>query len=121
MAASPQIPDVKLMTILACKEQLRIGAVLEHLGCAPFAGDHGVETQMPPEVIGEVLRSSREFPLSPNFKCFGVHDENSARSIAVSRAESIEIDTIRSAVGSVWPAIPGAACNRFGVDDFHDF
>ena len=78
MAALGQIPDVQLMTVAALEEDLGIDAVLDHLGRAPLAADHGVVTEVPPEVIGEILRATVELPAAADLEGVVIHDEDPA-------------------------------------------
>src|SRR5262249_2748005 len=64
MPSTTQIPDMNAAPIFATEENLRFQPFLKHVGSPPFAGDHRVVTEMPPEVIGQVLWSPVHFPLS---------------------------------------------------------
>src|SRR5262245_18453655 len=108
------------MAVLASEQQIGADAVIEHAWRGPFAGNHGVETQMTPEVIRQVLRSSLEFPLSSNIKGFRIHDENPSGTLPIGGTQRVQINSIRSAVSSVRPAITGATCDRLRFDDLHD-
>ena len=45
-----------------------------------------------------------------------VDDENSARRVSVGRAEGANVDSIRTAVNGVRPAVPGAVRDLLGLD-----
>src|SRR5436190_921418 len=53
--ATAEVPHMQLMAVAACQQNLRVQAVLDHVGRAPLAGDHGVAAQVPPEVVGQLL------------------------------------------------------------------
>src|SRR3546814_19847336 len=57
VAPPAQIPDMQLVAILAAKQQFGVEAVLAHVRLAPFSGDNGFVSEMPPQIVGEMLRS----------------------------------------------------------------
>src|SRR5437899_12371815 len=74
---------------------------------------------MPPEVIGKVLRTAIFFPAALDLEGLGIHNKNSTRATAVSSADCINVNPVRSTVRSVRPAVPGALQHGLGLDDFY--
>src|ERR1700761_664827 len=101
MTSLVQVPDMNLVAILAGQQQLRVGAVLDHVRRTPFRGDHGVVSEVPPEVVGELLRAAILFPGSLQFEGVSVHQENAARAVSAGRPECAAIDTVRSTVNGM--------------------
>ena len=62
MLARVQIPEVQPAAVFGAEQHLGNQAVLEGIGRAPLAGHHGVVTEMPPGVIGELLRAAIHLP-----------------------------------------------------------
>src|SRR6516225_10164198 len=62
MTALVQVPDVNLITILATQQQLRVDAVFYHVRRAPFGRNHRVVSQVPPEVVSQLLWATMLFP-----------------------------------------------------------
>src|SRR4029453_12794049 len=81
----------------------------------PLAGDHRVVTEVPPEVVRQLLRSTIFLPRSFDLECFGVEDEDATRAVAGRVAQRVDVDAIWPAVGGVRAAIAGLA------DDFLSF
>jgi hypothetical protein len=84
MPATAQIPHVQPVAVAASHKYLGIQSPLDHVGCAPLAGDHGVVAQVPPEVVSEVLRTALDLPASQRLEGIVVHDEDAARSLVVA-------------------------------------
>jgi hypothetical protein len=78
--APAQVPDVELMAVLA--EQIGIDATLDHVGRAPFAGNERVMPEVPPEVVGQILRTAVCFPVAFDGEILVVEHEDAARSVA---------------------------------------
>ncbi len=116
VAPAAQIPHVQGVPVLACEEQVRIRAILHHIGGAPLAGDHGVVAQMPVEVIREVLRSAAFLPGPRDVEGLVVQDEDPTWPLAVWGAEGIHVDPVGPAVRGVGRAVPDAAGNRLCLD-----
>src|SRR5437879_11981005 len=74
---------------------------------------------MPPEVVGKVLRTTVFLPTALDLEGLGIHNKNSPRAAAVSGADCIHVNAIRSTVRSVRPAVSGALQDRLGLDDFY--
>src|ERR1700761_1099973 len=98
MTSLVKVPDMNLVAILAGQQQLRIGTVLDHVRRAPFRGDHGVVSEVPPEVVGELLRAAILFPGPLQFESVRVHQENATGAVSAGRTECAAIDAIWSTV-----------------------
>ena len=99
--AGVQIPEVQPAAVFGAEQNFGNEAVLEGIGGAPLARHQGVVTEMPPCVIGELLRTAIHFPLAQHVEGFVVHQEHAARSFALAVAESRDINAFRSAVHGV--------------------
>src|SRR6185436_4956194 len=83
MTPLQQIPDMQPVAVAATQQNFRIHSVLHHAGRSPFAGDDGVESQVPPEVISKFLRATIQLPLPEDIEALVIHHENSAGTTAV--------------------------------------
>jgi hypothetical protein len=115
-----QVPYVKLVAILAVKQYVRNDAILYHVGCAPLATDHGVVTQVPPEIVGKVLVSPVFLPLALDLKILVVHQEYTTRPVSVRGAQSIDIDGVGATMDGVRPAVFGLAEDLFWLNGLHN-
>src|SRR5688572_21959537 len=79
MFARVQVPEMQPAAIFRAEQDFRDEAVLEHVRRAPFAGDERIMAEMPPCVIGELLRPAIDLPLAANIEGFVIHQENAAR------------------------------------------
>src|SRR5262249_3190554 len=120
VAAFAQIPEVKLVSILAGQQQFRIHAVLDHIGRAPFARYGSVVAEMPCEVVSEILRTSFDLPSSERLERVMIEREDAAGAFSVRSAESADVDAIGAAVQSVRAAVSGAIGDFFRLNDFDD-
>src|SRR5262249_24620605 len=121
MAALVQVPDMYFVPVFAAQQQFRDDAVFNHVGRSPLGGHHRVVSQMPPEVISKLLRTAALFPLPAQVERVCIHQENTARSVSVGRAEGASIDTIRAAMNSVGRSVTGLLDELFGLDRLDDF
>ena len=101
---------------LPAQEQLRVHAVLHHVRRAPFARDHRVVPEVPPEVVRQVLRSAVVFPATLDLECLRVHHEDAARAVALAIAERVDVDTVGPAVRGVRAAVAGLPNDFVGLD-----
>src|ERR1700694_5148676 len=120
MTTLAQIPEVQFMPVAALEQDFRVEAILDHVGRAPFAGDDGVESEMPPEIVGEVLRPSVHFPLSEDIEALRVHDEYSAGAVAIGCAEGAGVDPFKAAVDGGGRRVSGSRRQHFRLDYFYD-
>src|SRR5580658_2290862 len=100
-----QIPHMQRVPVAALQKNLRIHAGFHHVWRSPLAGNHGVLAQMPPEIVSEILRPTVDFPFPQNLKAVRIHDENSARSLSRSGAKRAAVDSFRTAMHRVRPAV----------------
>src|SRR6266446_8668360 len=98
MTPLAQIPNMHLMTVSALQEFFGHNAVLDLVGRAPFAGQQGVLSDMPPKVITQILRAAVHLPFSQNLKGEVIYKENASRSIPVRSAQRADINPLRSAM-----------------------
>src|SRR3712207_2478474 len=120
MTPTAQIPDVQLVTISALQEYLGVEPAFDHVRRAPLAGDHGVVAKVPPEVVGEVLRTALDLPAPKGLKALVIHHEDTARAIPVGGTESTSVDALRAAVYGVGAAVARAAVQLVGSDHLDD-
>ena len=120
VAAPAQVPDVQIVTIAAVEQDVGHKAVLERLRRAPLAGDQSIVAQMPPEVVGEVLRASVELPLTEHVEGFRVHAEDPAGPFALRGAEGVDEDAVRPAVHRVRAAVVSPRGQLLGFDSLDD-
>ncbi len=116
MTATVQIPDVQRVAVLAGEEQLRNHAVLHHVRRAPLARDHGVVTEVPPEVVRQLLRSAIFLPSPFDLECLGVEHEDAAGRVAVGVAKGVDVNAVRPAVHRVRPAVAGLLNDLLRLD-----
>ena len=115
-----QIPEVQPPAILGAEQHLRDQAVLERVGRAPFAGDQRVVAEMPPGVVGEMLRAAIDLPLAAHVEGLVVHQEDAARALALAVAERRDIDAFRAAMDGVRARIAGLVGDLGRLDHLDD-
>jgi hypothetical protein len=76
--APVEIPEMQLVAVFPGQRELGYEAVLEHVRRAPFAGHHRVVTEMPPHVIGELLRAAVYLPSTKHVKGLMIHQHDTA-------------------------------------------
>src|SRR5438477_641667 len=82
MTTATQIPDVQLMAVFTGEQKLRLEPGLNHFRRAPFTADHGIQSQVPPEIVMEKLWSAVHFPLAEHFEGLAIQHENATRTAA---------------------------------------
>src|ERR1041384_8839697 len=80
VAPAAQVPDVEAMAVLLAEQQLRDHAALDHLRRAPLARQQGVVAEVPPEVVGEVLRPAIALPAAAAVEALAVGEEEIGRA-----------------------------------------
>src|SRR3954469_130718 len=120
MTALVQVPDMQLVPVLASYQQLWNDAVFHHIRGAPFRGDHRVVSQVPPEIVGELLRTAILFPWPLQLERIRIHQENSAGSISIRRTERAPIDTVRTTVDGVRGGIAGFLDELLRLNHLHN-
>ena len=77
-------------------------------------------TEVPPGIVGELLRTAVHLPLAPHVEGLVVHQENATRPFAFAVAEGRHIDAFRSAVYGVWARVAGALGHLLRLDHSYD-
>ena len=94
---------------MPAEQHLGHEAVLERVGRAPLAGDHGVVAEVPPEVVGQLLRPAVDLPAAEHVEALVVDQEDAARRLALGVAERADVDALGPAMDGVRPAVAGLA------------
>src|SRR5215813_2748267 len=121
MPPTAQIPDMNAAPILATEENLRFQPFLEGVGSPPFAGDHRVVAEMPPEVVGQVLWPPVHFPLSKHIEGFTIEQKDASWPASLLRSQSAHIDAFWPTMNGMGPGVSGAFHDFFRFDDLDDF
>ena len=111
---------MQLVAVFPAEQQLGHDAVLDHVRRAPLAGDQRVVAEMPPEIVGEVLRAAVDLPAAEHIEALVVEHEDAAGSVAVRRAERADIDAVRAAMHRVRTRVAGCARELVGLDHLDD-
>src|SRR5205807_4876482 len=111
-------PDVELVAELP--DERGVEAPLDHVRGPPLAADQRVVVEVPPEVVGEVLRPPVPLPGAADLEGAGVEDEDAAGSVAVGGAEGAHVDPVGAAVRGVGPAVARPGCQLVGLDGLDD-
>src|SRR5439155_12256029 len=82
-----EIPEMQLMAVFAAEQEFGDEAVLEHVGRAPFAGHDRVVAEMPPHVVGEMLRAAIDLPAAKHLEALVIHHEDAAGPLPLLIAE----------------------------------
>ena len=115
-----QVPEVQPASILAAEQHLRNEAVLERVRRSPFARHHGVVAEMPPEIIGKLLRSAIHLPLAKHVEAVGIEQEYAPGRLALGVSERIHIYALGAAMNGVQPRIPRLLGDLLRLDDPYD-
>src|SRR5207245_10682632 len=94
--------------------------VFDPVRLAPSAGDQGVLTGMPPEVVSEMLRGVVGRPGALELERLVIDDEGAAGPFTVGRADGAQVDAVRTAVAGMRAAVAGLAGELVGLDDLDD-
>ena len=82
--------------------------------------DHGAEVEVPPEVVGELLRPAVGLPLALDREVLVVEQEHAAGPVALRVAERGDVDAVGAAVDRVRAAVAGLARDLVGLDDLDE-
>src|SRR5437660_1957635 len=107
MLALGEIPEVQPAPVFAAEQDFGNEAVLDRVRRAPFAGHHRVVAEVPPAVIGELLRTALDFPAAERLERLVVHDENAARGLSVLVAERRDVNAAGPAMDGVGTGVAG--------------
>ena len=119
VAAPAHIPEVEVVTELLAHHVFQPDAVLVHLRRSPFAGDHSIQTDVPPEIVGQLLRAPVKFPRADWLEGVVVKEHDATGRATVGRAQRADVDGIGAAVDGVGAAVTGPLylCGLNGLDD----
>src|SRR5579885_2802559 len=120
MAPFAQIPDVQRMAVLPAQQQVGNHAVFDHVRGAPLAGDGDVVTEMPPEVVGEVLRSAIDFPSPQHVEAFVIEQEDYSGTFTVRGPDRSDLHCIVSAMDGVRASLTVSLRHFLGLDHAND-
>src|SRR5262245_21969332 len=120
MTSLDQIPDVELVAVAASEQYFRIHSVFHHARCSPFAGDGGVETQVPPEIIRKFLRTTIQFPLSEHIEALLIHYENSSRAAAIRSSQRADKDSVGTTMNRMRGRVSRARSQRLRLNHLYD-
>ena len=110
-------PEVQVVAELSAQQILGIQPVLDHRRRGPLRRDHGVVAQMPPHVVGEVLRSAVLLPRTDHLERVVVEQRDAAGTVvAVRSAQRGHEDAARPAVHGVRPRVSGLGGEFVGLD-----
>ena len=112
-----EVPDVELVAVLVAQQQLGIEAVLDHVRRAPLGGDDRALVEVPPEVVGQLLRPAVLLPGALDREVLVVEQEDPAGAVAVGVAERGDVDPVGAAVDRVRARVARLARDLLGLDD----
>src|SRR5215470_5156740 len=105
--ALDEVPEMQPAAVSAAQQDLGNETVLDRVGCAPFAGHQRVVAEVPPAVIGELLRPAVDLPAAERLEALMINDEDTARGLAVLIAQRRDINAARSAMDRMRAGIAG--------------
>src|SRR5580698_1607311 len=108
------------MTVAALHQNFGIEPGLDHVGRAPLACYQGVMSQMPPEVVGEILGPALDLPLSQNLEAVRIQNEDASGTFTIGSAECADENSVRAAVDGVRATVTGSLRERLRFDYFDD-
>ena len=120
MAAATEVPSMDLMSILATEEHVRLHSIFDHVRCAPFATQQGIEPQMPPKIVVQKLRAAVHLPLAQDIECFAIEHENTPWAVTIGCSKCADVNAFRSTVNRVRTRIISTCKNFFRFDYFDD-
>jgi hypothetical protein len=115
-----EVEDVEPVPVLVAEQQLADEPVLDHLRCPPLRRDDRAEVQMPPEVVGELLRTAVGLPLALDGEVVVVEQEDAAGPVALGVAERGDVDAVGAAVHGVRAAVARLAGDLLRLDDLDE-
>ena len=108
------------VAVLVAEQQLADEPVLDHVRRPPLRRDDGAEVEVPPEVVGELLRPAVGLPLALDGEVLVVEQEDAAGPVSLGVAERGDVDPVRPAVDRVRAAVAGLAGDLVGLDHLHE-
>src|SRR5262249_35835295 len=104
----------------AAEQDLRHQSIFESVRRAPFAGDHGIEAEMPPRVVAKLLRAAIDFPAAERLEPLVIHGKDAARRRCTLASEPSHIYAARSAKHGVRRRVAGLLGEVLRLDDLDD-
>jgi len=86
-------------------------------GVPHFAGQQRVVADVPPDVVGEVLRAAVDLPAPARAEVVVVEKQHAARTVAGRVAQRRDVEAVGAAVDGVRAAVARAAEEGLGLDD----
>ncbi len=86
-----QIPEVQSPAVLGAEQHFGDQPVLDCVGRAPLAGDQRIVAEVPPGIIGEILRPAIHLPLPEHVEALVIHQEETGAD-----ADRAQIDQVSS-------------------------
>ena len=120
MPAAAEVPDVDRLAISLVGERLEVQSILDDVRRSPLARDHHVMSDMPPEVIRELLRAPIDLPSAEGLEGVVVEKKYPAGAAAIGRAEGAHVDSLRSAMHRVRPRVASFGVQVVRLDDLRD-
>ena len=119
--AGAQVEEVDAVAVLLPEQQLADDPVLDHGRGAPLARHEDVVVEVPPEVVGEVLRTAVLLPRADDLEGVVVQQRDAAGPLIAERRTQIgDVDALGAAVRGVRPAVAGLALVLLRLDDLRD-
>src|SRR4051794_34324229 len=109
---------MQLMTVAAGEQNLGVYSVAHHVWCAPLAGEERVESEVPPEIVRELLGPTIELPLPEDVEALVIHDEDATGTVAAGSAERAHQDSVGTAMDGVRRCVSSARGQRLRLDHF---
>jgi len=106
--------------VLLGHERLGDEPVLDQLGGPPLARQQHVVTEVPEEVVGQVLRAAIQLPPPLHGEAVVVEDEDAARALALLVAQRAQIDPLGAAVHGMHAGVAGLCQDLPGLDGLHE-
>ena len=107
------------MTVILPNYVLKSSPAFEHLRSSPLAGHHGVNADVPPEIVGQFLRPSVQFPGPDGLEGIVVQQHDAARTIAFRGAQGADVNRVRPAVNGMGATVAGPV-HLFGLNGLDD-
>src|SRR5215467_14736447 len=119
MTTLVQVPDMNLVTVLAGQQQLWIDAIFYHIRSAPFGRNHRVVSQVPPQIVSQLLWAAILFPRPLQLKRVRIHQENASRAVSASRSECAPVDGVRSTMKCMRRRVAGLLYELVRLNHLH--
>ena len=102
--AAAQIPEMQLVAVLAAEQEIWDQAIFDHGWCRPFRGDRDIVSDVPPDVVGEILIAPVNFEAAEHFKGRVIEQRDPARAVfTVPAAQTRHVKALGTAVHGMRP------------------